>query len=115
MTKMMLKSIMPVILTLVGSGCTINVVNFEQSSNAERWPLIELPDRPIVQSITSAELRPVTIEVAQKIISNEQGYQNYIRNLEGRIKEYNSIAAGKNEGRKQSSERVSGALKKEGE
>ncbi len=96
------------ILMLATSGCTINIVNIE--SRGEKWPLIAVPERPTIESITTTDLQPVSVEVAQKILNNETKYQNYIRNLEGRIKEYNKIADEKNKNRKGKSETIGNAV-----
>ena len=96
------------ILILAASGCTINIVNIE--SRGEKWPMIATPERPTIESITTRDLEPVSAEVAQKILNNEEKYQNYIRNLEGRIKEYNKIADEKNKNRKGKAETIGDAV-----
>ena len=96
------------ILMLAASGCTINIVNIE--SRGEKWPIIATPERPTIQPITTSDLQPVSAGVAQKILNNEEKYQNYIRNLEGRIKEYNKIADDKNKNRKGKADTIGNAV-----
>ena len=109
----MRKLITLAILMMATSGCTVNVVNIE--ADGEKWPVIALPDRPTIEPITTTDLEPVSAEVAQKIVNNEEKYQNHIRNLEGRIKKYNEIAEEKNTGRKGTAETVTEAVLNRGD
>lgn len=79
-----------VFLLLVINGCCL--FNNGASDIDIRYPIIQVPDRPILYIITYDDLRPLRDDVIRKLIANDNKLKTYIEKLEAAINEYNRWA-----------------------
>jgi len=95
--KVLLAKAITCILTFTILSCFIINGCLPTATNPTiQYPIIQVPSKPILQIISTEDLRGLSDETIRKIIFNDDTLKHYIEQLEASITTYNNWAREQN-------------------